>query len=113
MHVRPYISIFAVIATVILSNLPAQAHHSIANFWYESRSIEITGVVKELKLVNLHSQIMVEVTESNGQKTMWTAVGASRTAMVRAGWSDKTLLGTKVTIEGAPPRNEGTKGIFA
>lgn len=112
MRVRLCIS--AVLAGVMLVlSIPGQAHHSLPAFWIPDKSIQITGVVKEVKIINPHSIFIIEVTEPNGQTTDWTGVTASGAAMFRAGWTGETLkIGSKVTVEGNPPRNEGAKGIL-
>jgi len=106
--------IAAVLAGVLLVlSIPAQAHHSIPAFWIPDRNIQITGVLKEMKIINPHSIFIIEVTEANGQKTEWTGVTASGAAMFRAGWNSETLkIGTKVTVDGNPPRKEAAKGIL-
>ena len=106
--------ISAVLAGMVLVlNVPAQAHHSLPAFWIPDRNIQITGVLKEMKIINPHSIFIIEVTEANGQKTEWTGVTASGAAMFRAGWNSETLkLGTKLTVDGNPPRKESAKGIL-
>jgi hypothetical protein len=100
-------------AAFLLTSIAAYAHHSLPAFWYPDKMIQITGVLKEIKIINPHSTFIIEVTEPNGQKTDWTGVTASGAAMFRAGWNSETLkLGTKVTVEGNPPRKEGAKGIL-
>jgi hypothetical protein len=112
MRASRYISIVLAGALLVLS-VPALAHHSIPAFWYPDKTIQITGTVKEVKIINPHSIFIIEVTEANGQKTEWTGVTASGAAMFRAGWTSETLkIGSKVTVEGNPPRNETAKGIL-
>ena len=98
---------------IAIHSVPAQAHHSIPAFWYPDKTIQVTGVVKEIKIINPHSVFVIEVTDPSGQKVDWTGVTASGAAMFRAGWTSETLkVGTKVTVEGNPPRKEGAKGIL-
>ena len=75
----------------------------------------IEGVVVELKMVNPHPTLKVEVTEPNGQKTVYTITAtATASALVKGGWTAETLAaGTKVKVQGHPPRREGTKGLAA
>ena len=94
----------------------SQLHVLIESDQVQSLELEegqITGVLKEMKIINPHSVFVIEVTEPNGQKTDWTGVTASGAAMFRAGWTSETLkVGTKVTVEGNPPRKETAKGIL-
>src|SRR5689334_7019358 len=51
----------ALALTVLMSSVPAQAHHSFNTFWFMDKTMEIQGVVKSFKLVSPHSEMMVEV----------------------------------------------------
>lgn len=91
------------------------AHHSFTAFWYMDKMESIEGVVVELRMVNPHPTLTVEVTDPGGQKTVWTITArATATALVNGGWTVDTLPpGTRVKVEGAPPRRAGTKGLAA
>ena len=109
------LGVAAVLAGVLLVlTIPATAHHSFSNFWYTDRTVEITGVVKSLRLVNPHSEIGVEVTEG-GQPAMWYITSlATGSALKNGGWTAASLpAGMKVTIEGHPSRKEGAKALAA
>ena len=113
MRFRFWIS--AVLAGVILVVLiaPIQAHHSLPAYYNIEGNISITGVMKQVKIANPHSSFLLEVTEPNGQKVTWIAVASNATQMQRAGWTNETIkLGTTITIEGNPARNENSKGIL-
>ena len=94
---------------------PVSAHHSFTAFWYMDKMDTIEGNVVELKIVNPHPTMVVEVTEASGQKALWTITArATATAMVKGGWTPETLpIGTRVKVQGAPSRREGTKALAA
>ena len=97
---------------ILLLSTPVQAHHSIANFWDISKNIDLTAVVKEVRLVNPHSIFLFEITE-NGQKAVWTGFGSGPQVFAKEGWTSQTLkIGSTVKISGHPPRNAGAKGIL-
>lgn len=106
----------ALLATMLLTlAVPALAHHSFTNFWYMDKTVQITGVVKSLKLVNPHSEIQVEVTEASGEKAIWniTSLGTG-SSLFKAGWSKDLLpVGTTVKIDGNPSRKPGAKALAA
>jgi hypothetical protein len=105
----------AVLALMFLMwTVRAPAHHSFTNFWHMDRTVEITGVVKEVKLVNPHSEITVEVTE-DGKTSLWYITSrATGSALRKAGWTPDTLpAGMTVKIEGNPSRKEGAKALAA
>ena len=106
------LGLVAGIVLVVLS-VPALAHHSIPSFWKEEASITVTGTVKQIRIMNPHSEIQLDVTDPNGQTATWVAIGSSASGMVKAGWkNDVFKVGTKITVEGAPPRREGAKGVL-
>ena len=103
----------AVLALVL--SLPVEAHHSFTNFWQMDRTVMITGVVKSLKLVNPHPELVVEVTTESGEVETWTITGrATGTGILRAGWNIDTVpVGVTVTIDGNPSRREGARALAA
>ena len=106
----------AVLAVILVTlTVPLFAHHSFTSFWYMDRTVEITGVVKSVKLVNPHANMVVEVTESNGEKSLWSITSRGSVSALRAGgWKEDTVtIGMKVKIEGNPSRKEGAKGLAA
>jgi hypothetical protein len=112
MKVRNYAAMAVMFA---LYTLTAQAHHSFTAFWYTDREVEISGIVKSVKLVNPHSEMLVEVTEANGQKAIWTITSrATGTGILKGGWTQDTVpVGTLVKVTGHPSRKEGAKALAA
>lgn len=110
---RLYVS--AVLIVMFLLTVPALAHHSFTSFWYMDRTVEITGIVKSVKLVNPHANMTVEVTEANGETSIWSITSrGSVSALRQAGWKEDTVtIGMKIKIEGNPSRKEGAKGLAA
>jgi hypothetical protein len=95
--------------------MTASAHHSFAAYWHMDKTVTIVGVVKQVKLVNPHPEIRLDVTEANGETHEWMVTGrAPGFAIISAGWTAQTLpIGMKVTIEGNPSRREGTRALAA
>jgi len=95
----------------LLSAASVQAHHSIANFWDGSKHITVSGVIKEVKLVNPHSELTLEVME-DGKPVKWLAFGLGITDLRRRGITREMLFDKQVTLEGNPPKRAAGKGIF-
>ena len=110
---RLFVSTVLVAVFLVLA-IPAVAHHSFNTFWYMDRTVEITGVVKSVKLVNPHANMVVEVTEGAG-KSLWSITSRGSVSALRAGgWKEDTVTpGMTVKIEGNPSRKEGAKGLAA
>ena len=106
---RPFLLILVVAA--LLS--PAYAHHSFYTFYYMDKTMEIEGVVKSVKIVNPHSEMTVEVTDKDGKAVLWriTATAGGIVGLQKIGWKAGMLVGTRVKIEGHPPRKEGGTGL--
>lgn len=101
------------VGLILLLNVPFEAHHSIPVYWDDEKTIEINGVVKSMKIINPHSELIITVTGPNGQKDDWIGVSGQASQMIRAGWTNETLkAGAAVKVEGAPPRKKDAKGIL-
>jgi hypothetical protein len=66
------------------------AHHSFAMFDQE-HPMELSGTVQEFKFTSPHTFVLLEVKGTDGATTVWNLEGASPSALVREGWSSKTL----------------------
>ena len=90
-----------------------QAHHSNVTFYDFDKSNEVSGTVVLLRLINPHINLRVEVTEPNGQKTVWIFDGPNASASRANGWNEKVLTpGEKVKVVYHPARNPEFKGGY-
>ena len=72
--------------------------------------MELKGTVTEFKFTSPHTFVLLEVKGSDGASTVWNLEGASPSALVREGWSSKTLKAgdeLKMTID---PLRSGAPG---
>jgi hypothetical protein len=92
---------------------PAMAHHSPAAF-EATKTVSLTGTVKEFRWQNPHTWIEVMVPDGKGQEVLWAVELTSPTYLVRAGWKSNTLKpGDKVTVVGRPLKSgEPGSAIF-
>lgn len=83
----------------------ASAHHSIGGEFDNSRQLTVEGVVKEYKLINPHTYIVVAVAGERGSED-WTLTFGPATKLIRgSGWNESTLkAGDRVTATGRPAR---------
>ncbi|OUU80222.1 MAG: hypothetical protein CBC38_02170 [Gammaproteobacteria bacterium TMED78] len=64
----------------------ALAHHSHGN--YEMTTyMEMEGVVEDLLWINPHTWIYLNVSNEEGENTLWALEGGSPNALVRRGWA--------------------------
>jgi hypothetical protein len=96
-------------ASVMAASGAAWGHHSFAMFDQEHPT-ELQGTVQEFKFTSPHTFVLLEVKGSDGSSTVWNLEGASPSALVREGWSSKTLKPgdeLKMTID---PLRSGAPG---
>jgi Family of unknown function (DUF6152) len=88
----------------------ASAHHSFARF-DRTKTVVLTGTVKDFQWTNPHAWIQLNVTDAKGRITEWGAESGSPNMMVRSGWK-KSLLkpGDKVIVTVNPLRDGGPNG---
>jgi hypothetical protein len=81
------------------------AHHSISGEFDNTRQITVEGTVKDYKLINPHTYIVVSVDSGLGSED-WTLTFGPATKLIRgSGWNDATLRpGDRVTATGRPAR---------
>lgn len=78
---------------------PALGHHSGAN----GESIRIEGVVTSVRMVNPHTQILLEVRAETGEKEKWTVTGAPPAELRYLGWTTATVpVGAMIEVLGRP-----------
>lgn len=88
---------------------PAMAHHSFAMF-DNSKTINLTGTVKEFEWVNPHSWIHVTVMNRAGAPEEWAVEMGSPGQLAAAGMKKDSLkTGQMITIS-ARPMKDGSHG---
>ena len=91
---------------------PALAHHSAAGI-DRTKTLGVSGTVKEFRWTNPHSWIDLDVTDDKGATTTWSVEMTSPTFLVRAGWKRSTLkAGDKVSVTLRPFKNGDPGGLF-
>lgn len=90
----------------------ASAHHSFAMFDSDN-PVEIEGIVEEYKFISPHSFILLQVKEKDGSTTTWNLEGLSPSALVREGWSSKSLKkGDQLKMQVNPLRSGAPGGAW-
>jgi uncharacterized protein DUF6152 len=89
------------------------AHHSFAMFDTENPT-DLAGTVKEFKFTSPHTFILLEVKAQDGSPTVWNLEGGSPSALVRDGWSSKTLKpGDELQMNVQPLRSGAPGGAWS
>lgn len=96
-----------VLAVVILSGIPATAHHSNPLYFDMSKAITLEGEVLRVDWINPHVLVYLESKNDKGQPETWILHGSSLRNALRAVGSMKDRLtpGTAISARAWPSRN--------
>jgi len=102
-----------IIAAALLASQASLAHHSVAANFDQSKTLDVTGKVKEVALRNPHSQITLEVPKPEGGVSVFYVEWSDKNALLRRTVPvDKIKVGDKVTINVNPSRRLPNLGYF-
>jgi hypothetical protein len=100
------------LAAVVLTAVPAAAHHSAAMFDH-TKTVKLVGTIVQFGWTNPHSWISIEVPNATGGTDRWSVECNSPNNLARMGWKSTSLKpGDKVTILIHPLRNGDKGGSF-
>ena len=85
---------------------PVLAHHAVGAEYDPSKIVTLKGTVTKIEWTNPHARIYFDVAQPDGSKVNWNVELAARSALVRQGWSARSLnVGETVTVEGMLARS--------
>jgi hypothetical protein len=95
------------VAAAVLTVMPSlTAHHSFSAEFDEKQPLTLKGTLVEVKWVNPHSWIYIEVPGKNGRPEKWAWETAGINNLYRQGWKKTDLvLGTVLVIDGHRARS--------
>lgn len=103
----------AIIAALALIAGPALAHHSVVVNFDSSKTVEVTGKVKEVDMRNPHSQITLEVAKPEGGVVEWFFEWSDKNSLIRRGVPfDRIHVGDQITIVAMQARRLPNVGYF-
>ncbi|HSG65699.1 MAG TPA: DUF6152 family protein [Gammaproteobacteria bacterium] len=99
-------------AALLLTSMPALAHHSFAAAFDENRPLNLQGVVTKVELVNPHSWIWMDVTNADGTVTNWGLEGGPPVNLFRKGINKNTLpVGAEIKVFAYQAKSGESKGV--
>ena len=99
---RAKLGVLAAVAGLLVSAVPVLAHHSFAAEYDANKPVTLTGTVTKIEWMNPHTRFYIDVRDKNGVLTNWNLELASPNALVRNGWTRKSLnVGDEVTVQGS------------
>ena len=100
------------LAVLVVSVVPAAAHHSFAAFDMTNQKT-VTGAVKQVDWTNPHIWIWIDVANDKGGSDTYAFEGMSPNFLARRGWTRSTLhTGDKITVSYRPMRDGKNGGMF-
>ena len=84
----------------------AEAHHSIAGMYDQSRRVTFDGVIAQFQFVNPHPFVMVDVRDASGAAQSWKAELDNRWELLDVGVTATTFkAGDRIIVSGSPGRD--------
>ena len=103
---RAAISSVIVAVGMLTAGMPLVAHHSFSAEYDENKKVKLHGTVTGMDWVNPHCWIHLDVTQASGEVARWMVEGGAPNALLRLGWTKRTLLpGAKIVVEGYQAKN--------
>jgi hypothetical protein len=86
---------------LLISALPAEAHHAFAAEYDGTKPVKLRGTVTEMEWINPHSWIHIDVKNPDGTVSKWLIEAGAPNSLIRRGWNKNSLLpGTEILVEG-------------
>ena len=96
----------AIAAAMLLSSLPAQAHHSFTGTYDVSREVKLKGKIVEINWRSPHSFFYVEAEDSEGTLQRWAVEAASAAQFAQQGVNRNSFrVGDPVEVFANPARS--------
>ena len=96
---------------LLLSGLPASAHHSVALQYDMTKEITVVGTIVDLEWRNPHAWLHLEAENDGGELELWRIEFGSANSLYRRGWRPAHLpIGSIVTVHGLPAR-DGSRSV--
>ena len=91
---------------LVLTAVPAFAHHAFAAEFDRQKPVTITGSVTKVEWANPHARFYVDAKDETGKVNNWDFELGSPNGLMRRGWTRNSLkIGDVVTVTGWRAKN--------
>lgn len=95
---------------LVLSALPALAHHSFAAEYESKDLVTLTGVITKVEWTNPHIYFYIDVKDASGNVVNWAVEGYPPNTLKRTGFTkDDLKIGDKVTVTAYRAKDSTTR----
>ncbi len=96
-------------AALLASPLAAFAHHGSSGQFDTNTTIELSGEITRIRLVNPHAYVYFDTEDANGEVVNMRCELQSGSLLKRRGWTTEMFeIGTSIAIVGSPDRTDST-----
>jgi uncharacterized protein DUF6152 len=86
---------------VLLTCVPAFAHHPFDADYDRNKPVTLTGMVDSFQWASPHATIVLDARDAKGQMTKWTVELGNASDLGQAGWMQTSLKhGDQITVAG-------------
>jgi len=94
------------IAGLLLSGVPAMAHHAFATEFDALKPVTMKGIVTKIDWANPHVWFYINVKTENGVIENWGFEMGGPNSLRNSGWTRETMkIGDEVIVEGSLAKN--------
>jgi hypothetical protein len=95
---------------LLAASVPLFAHHGYAAYDTDKK-VTLKGTVTRFIWSNPHCMVQIDVTDESGHVAHWIAETENPSAMIRVGWTDKSLkVGDQITVTAVPVKSGASVG---
>jgi len=110
-QVQNRVAAIAGLTLLMLTTGSASAHHNFVAVFDPDRPLDVTGSVTRVDWRNPHIWFYIDIENEDGAIENWGFEMGSTNALVRRGWSDKSLqIGDVVAVAGWRARDGSLRG---
>jgi hypothetical protein len=103
-------AIFFAMVGLLAVSVSLFAHHGYAAYDTD-RKVTLKGTVTRWIWSNPHCMVQLDVADESGRVAHWIAETENPSAMIRIGWTDKSIkVGDQITLTALPVKSGATVG---